>query len=66
MDNNFIKLEPSEAEVFRAAVDLFCAHLAAGGITDQNESALIEKCIGQALRMAQRTDQLVMSDDEMA
>lgn len=66
MENNYINLEPSEQAVFQGAIRMYCVYLSNDRVNAANEAEIMEKCVRDSLKIAQRTDQLVMSDNEMS
>ena len=62
----YANLQPSEMAIFRAAADIFSGYVAAGQVSDANESEMMEKSIKIAMKMADVVDRSVRSDDEIA
>ncbi len=60
----FFRFQHSEGVVAEMASRLLAAHIIAGKLNSSNEEALIEKSLSLALRLAQKADQLIESDDE--
>ena len=60
-----LKLQPSEAAVFHAASRIYAAYIASGQVGDQEAEAWMNRAIAEAIQMADATDQLVVSDDEL-
>lgn len=61
-----ISLQSSEAHVFRAAAQIYAAQIAAGSVKPGSEKEWLEKCLAQAIYLAQRADTLIQSDDEIS
>ena len=60
-----LRLQPSEAHVFRAAATIYSAWIAAGRVGDGEEKQWIERSVEQAIQMAHRAEGRVQSDDEL-
>ncbi len=63
-EKNFLRLQHSEAVVAQMASRLLAAYIGIGKMNESNEEEMIEKSVSLALRLAQKTDKLVESDDE--
>lgn len=61
---SYQSLQWSESVIIAAASRIFSAYIAAGRVTDSNEEDMILKAIQTAIRMADKTDAMVKSDDE--
>lgn len=61
-----LALQPSEAQVFRAAATIYAAYIGTGQVTQGTEGQWLEKSLAEALWLAQRTDSRIQSDDEVA
>jgi hypothetical protein len=61
----YLKLHPSEIAVVEAASRVFCAYISSGLVTAESEEEMILKAFRVAIRMAQATDGLVQSDEEI-
>ncbi len=61
-----LSLQSSEAHVFRAATEIYSAHIVAGSIQPGTEQQWLEKCLEQALHLALRVDQRIQSDEEIS
>ncbi len=59
-----LKLEPSETAVLHAASRIYAAFVASGQVTADTRDALCLEAIHTAVRMAQKVDEAVHSDDE--
>ncbi|MEQ8818807.1 MAG: hypothetical protein RLY93_01075 [Sumerlaeia bacterium] len=59
-----LTLQKSEAAVAHCASRIFAAYIAQGVVTDSNQEDMIEKSVRAAMKLAYRTEQLVLSDDE--
>ena len=60
-----LKLQQSEAVVVHAASRIYAAYITAGKVQDGKEDEWIKRSIRDAIRMAQATDDAVISDDEV-
>lgn len=59
-----LKLEPSETAVLHAASRIYAAFVASGQVTADNRDELCVQAIRTAVRLAQKVDAAVHSDDE--
>ena len=60
----FMQLQHSESVVAQMAATIFSGLIQKQDLSAENEDALVEKSVGIAIKLAQRTDQLVKSDEE--
>jgi hypothetical protein len=60
-----LKLKPTEAAVFHAASRIYAAYIVSGQVGDQEADTWMNRAIAEAIKMADTTDQLVVSDDEL-
>lgn len=60
----FLQLEPSEAEVYRAASKIFSGYIAAGQVNPSNEKEMMRKAVSDALLLAEFIEEVVVSDNE--
>lgn len=60
-----LKLQPTEAAIFHAASRIYSAYVVSGQVGDQDADAWMNRAIAEAIKMADATDQLVVSDDEL-
>lgn len=60
-----LKLQPTETAVFHAASRIYAAYIVSGQVGDQEVDAWMNRAITEAIKMADTTDQLVVSDDEI-
>ena len=60
----FFRFQHSEGVVAEMASRLLAAYIIAGKVNPSNEEELIEKSLSLALRLAQKADRLIESDDE--
>ncbi len=63
-EKNFIRLQRSEAVVAEMASRLLAAYIGASQVNQSNEEEMVDKSLSLALRLAQKTDRLIVSDDE--
>jgi hypothetical protein len=60
----FFRFQHSEGVVAEMASRLLAAYIVAGQVNQSNEEQLIEKSLSLAIRLAQKADKLIESDDE--
>ena len=60
----FMNLQHSESVVAQMAATIFAGLIQKQDLNAGNEDALVEKSVAIAIKLAQRTDQLVKSDEE--
>ena len=60
-----LHLQESESVVAHIASRVFSAYVAADQVHERNEEHMIEKSIKVAIKMAKKTDSLVMDDAEL-
>ena len=65
MNKPYVSLQPSECVIVQAASQIFSAYVISGHLTPKNEDELLRKAIGQAIRLAQITDDAVQADKEV-
>jgi len=63
-EKNFFRLQRSEAVVAEMASRLLAAYIGASQVNQSNEEEMIEKSLSLAVRLAQKADKLIASDDE--
>jgi len=64
LEETFLRLQPSEGIVSEMASRIFAAYVSAGQLTTANEDELIERSIAIAIKMAQKVDRAIESDNE--
>jgi len=64
LEETFLRLQPSESNVCEMASRIFAAYVSSGQLTTENEDQLIERSISIAIKMAQKTDRTIESDNE--
>ena len=64
MESVYLKLQPSEAEVFQAASRSYSAYLSNNQVSEGQEEQYMEKAILTAIKLAKSCDDLVVSDNE--
>ena len=62
----YVRLQPSETAVYHVASRFVAAQIQNGSLNNENEDQIMHKAVIQAIRMANLTDKLVQSDDEMS
>ena len=60
----YMKLHWSESVVVVAASQIFAAYIQAGRVNDSNEDEMLLKSINTAIKLADRADNLIKSDEE--
>jgi len=60
----FLKLQQSESVVSHMASRILSAYISSGQLTNQNEDELIERSLLLAIKLAQKADSVIESDDE--
>ena len=60
-----LSLQPSESVVTHVAGDIYAAYIAAGRVTDGQEEKWMQRSIAEAIKIAQMTDEAVLSDSEL-
>jgi len=60
----YLNLQWSESVVAIAASQIFAAYIQAGKVADSNEDEMLLKSIRTAIKLADRTDAMIKSDDE--
>lgn len=59
-----LSLRPSESAVFRAAANIYAAYITTGRVNEGEEDQWMQKALRDAVRLAQATDKLIVSDGE--
>ena len=62
----YLRLQPSETAVFRAAANIFASYIATNQVTEDNEAQMMKKAIRAAISIARYVEKAVQSDDELA
>jgi len=65
MEKDYLKLSPSESVVIQCATQIYSAYIVTGKVTDENENEMREKSIQEAIKIAKRSDHLIISDTEI-
>jgi len=60
-----IRLDKSEAEVMRAAAQIYSAYILAGQVAPGTEHQWLEKCLDDAIHLARRAEAKIQSDGEL-
>ena len=66
MSKTNLSLRPSESVVAAAAANIYSAYIMAGLVREGSEPDWIDRAVKEAIQIARRSDQLVVSDDEMS
>lgn len=64
IEQTYLKLQNSEGIVCQMASRLLAAQIAAGQLNSQNEDELIGRSLTMAIKLAQRADRMIDSDNE--
>lgn len=64
MESVYLKLQPSEAEVFQAASRIYSAYLSNNQVSEGQEEQYMEKAVLTAIKLAKSCDESVVSDNE--
>jgi ABC-type glucose/galactose transport system permease subunit len=64
IEQTYLKLQNSEGIVCQMASRLLAAQIAAGQLNSQNEDELIGRSLAMAIKLAQRADRMIDSDNE--
>jgi len=62
----YLKLLPSEVAVVDAASRILSAYVTTNAVTPENEEEMTEKAVGIALKIAEKIDNVVKTEGEMA
>lgn len=65
MTKSHISLQHSEGLVMQAAAQIYAAYITAGRVAEGDEESWMQKAIREAIRIAQATDDAIISDDEV-
>lgn len=66
MSKVHLTLRHSESVVASAAATIYAAYIASGKVSDGDEEDWMERSLQEAIRLARRADQMVVSDEEMS
>ena len=61
----YASLAPSEMAIFRAAAEIYAAHVVAGKITDENKEEMIADVVATTIKICAKVDSSVRSDNEL-
>jgi len=61
-----LKLQHSESAVLQVAAQLYSAYVISGRVKPDDEATWMERCVREAISMAEATDAAVISDDEIS
>jgi hypothetical protein len=64
-DAVYLNLEAGEAIVVTAAAQIYAAYISAGRVQDGTEAGWIARSVDEALAIAKRTDERVLTRSEM-
>lgn len=59
-----LSLRPTETAVFQAAAAIYAAFVSTGRVPDGEENQWLDRALQQAIKLAQNTDETVVSDGE--
>ena len=63
-EKTYLRLQPSEAVVCHMASRLLAAFIAAEQVNPINEDAMIERALEMAIKLAEKADRTIDSDNE--
>lgn len=66
MSKTNLTLKPSESVVAAAAANIYSAYIIAGLVREGSEPDWMDRAVKEAIQIARRVDQLVVSDDELS
>lgn len=66
MTKIYLSLTTTEQAVARCAAEIFSAYIRSGQVVPGEEAQWIERSVREAVQIAQATDELLTSDDEMS
>ena len=61
----FLQLHPSEAAVAQIASRIYSAYIISSRVTDENEAEMMDRALQVALRIAQKAENMIKSDNEL-
>lgn len=61
----YASLAPSEMAIFRAASEIFAANVKIGSITEENEDEMIDKIVATTIKICDKVENSVRSDNEL-
>ena len=61
-----LRLQPSESVVINAAARIYAAYISSGQETLATADEFVDRAVRVAIRIAQRTEELVRSDNEVS
>lgn len=64
-EKTYIRLQTNETKVYHAASRIYASYVASNQINENNDDNLMKKAIEKAIKLAEMTDSMVLSDDEM-
>jgi len=64
IEETFLRLQKSESVVCEMASRLLAAYISSGQLVEENQDELIERSIKLAIKVAQKADRAIESDDE--
>ena len=65
MAKKHFRLQSSESVVTQAASQIYAAYISSGRVKEGEESRWMERSIKEAVMIAQATDDLIISDEEI-
>ncbi len=63
--STFIRLQPNESKVYHAASRIYASYIAANQLNKENDAEIMLKSVESAIKLAELTDSMVQSDDEL-
>ena len=63
--STFIRLQPNESKVYHAASRIYASYIASNRAHQENDEQMMLKAVESAIKLAELTDSMVQSDDEL-
>lgn len=64
VEETFLRLQHSEGVICEMGSRLLAAYISSGQLTPSNQDELIERCLELSIKMAQKADRAIESDNE--
>lgn len=63
--STFIRLQANESKVYHATSRIYASYIAANQLNKENDADIMLKSVESAIKLAELTDSMVQSDDEL-
>lgn len=63
--STYIRLQPNESKVYHAASRIYASYIAANQVDEENDAHIMLKSVESAIKLAELTDSMVQSDNEL-